>query len=90
LLQAGANADKALESCKNCDKSADRAMLRSRRAQRAAVVETLRDAANVAAGALIFGQALSDRRYSLALGALGICAWLVLLGAAVGFARREE
>jgi len=65
-------------------------MLRLKRAQRTVLIETLRDAANVAAGALIFGQALSDRDYSLALGALGVSVWLVLLGVAIGFARRDE
>ena len=65
-------------------------MLRLKRTQRTVLVEGLRDAANVAAGALIFGQALSDRDYSLALAALGVCVWLVLLGVAIGFARRDE
>jgi hypothetical protein len=64
-------------------------MLRLKRSQRSVVVDALRDAANVAAGALIFGQALSDRGYSLALGALGVCAWLVLWGGAIVFARRK-
>jgi hypothetical protein len=63
--------------------------MRLKRPQRTVLVETLRDAANVAAGALIFGQALSDRGYSLARGAMGVGAWLVLLGAAVVLAGEE-
>jgi hypothetical protein len=53
------------------------------------VAEALRDAANVAAGALIFGQAVSDRAYSLVLGVVGISAWLVLIVVAIVFAKAE-
>jgi hypothetical protein len=50
----------------------------------------LKDAANVAAGALIFGQALSDRPFSSTLAALGIFTWLALLTFATVLAGRRE
>ena len=65
-------------------------MLRLTRFQRTVLVETLRDVANVAVAALVFGQALSDRGYSSALAALGICVWLVVVASALVLARREE
>jgi len=65
-------------------------MLKLKPAQRVVVVETFRDAANVAAGALVFGQALSERNYSLALALLGISTWAVLFSLAIAFARQED
>ena len=65
-------------------------MLRLKPIARMVVVETFRDAANVAAGALIFGQALSDRSYSLPLAILGVCVWGILFGLAITFASRED
>jgi len=41
-------------------------MLRLKRGQRRVLVEKVPDAANVAAGALVFGQALSDRGFAAA------------------------
>ncbi len=54
------------------------------------LVETLRDVATVSVAALVFGQALSDRGYSSALAALGVCVWLVVVASALVLARREE
>jgi hypothetical protein len=54
------------------------------------LVEGLRDAANVADGALIFGQVLSDRPFSSTLAALGIFTWLALLTFATVLAGRRE
>ena len=65
-------------------------MLKLKRSQLTVLTETLRDAANVAAGALIFGQALSEENYSLALAIVGLCAWLVLVGSAVVLASLGE
>ena len=65
-------------------------MLKLKKAQRKVLVETLRDVANVAVAALVFGQALSDHRYSSGLAALGICVWLVVVASALVLARREN
>lgn len=64
-------------------------MLRLKRAQLSVLVETLRDAANVAAGALIFGQALSERAYSPTLAVVGICTWIALVAFAFALASME-
>src|SRR5687768_15287115 len=51
-----------------------RTMLRLNRAQRNLIAQKLCDEANVAAGALIFGQFLADR-FSIALVISGVVAW---------------
>ena len=53
-------------------------MLVLKRAQRALVGEKLADAANLAVGALVFGQALTDR-FSLLLALLGLMLWACLM-----------
>ena len=61
-------------------------MLLFNRAQRTLLSEKLADIANVAAGALIFGQFLSDYSFSLSLAAFGVATWLVLTSFAVTIA----
>ena len=53
-------------------------MLVFTRAQRALVGEQLADAANLAVGALVFGQALTDR-FSVLLAVIGLGLWACLL-----------
>ncbi len=48
--------------------------------QRAVLVEKLPDIANVAAGALVFGQFLGDQPYSPALALYGVGIWSALMG----------
>ena len=57
--------------------------------QRAVLIDKLPDIANVAAGALVFGQFLSDRAFSLPLAAFGAVLWIVLICCAVVLARRD-
>ena len=61
-------------------------MVRLTAGQRLLVADKLLDAANLALGAMVFGQFLSDRRFSLALAAVGIITWVTLFvwGAAMG------
>ncbi|MBI4264918.1 MAG: hypothetical protein HY657_11130 [Acidobacteria bacterium] len=47
--------------------------------QRALLAETLRDIANVAAGAMVFGQFLSDRGFAPWLAVLGVAVWIILV-----------
>ncbi len=47
------------------------------------LVETLRDAANIAAGALMFGQFLGDSAFSTALAVVGLAVWSCLIGFAL-------
>ena len=65
-------------------------MLKLKRAQRTVLIEALRDTANVAAGALIFGQALSEHGYSATLAVLGIGTWAAFLVFAIVLARPED
>ena len=48
--------------------------------QRGMLIDKLPDAATLALGALVFGQFLGDRPFSIAVAALGIATWAVLLG----------
>jgi hypothetical protein len=65
-------------------------MLLLNRAQRILLVEKLADIGNVAAGALIFGQFLSEYPFSPSLAAFGVGTWLVLTSIAVTIARRID
>ncbi|MDE3154749.1 MAG: hypothetical protein KGN76_06580 [Acidobacteriota bacterium] len=58
--------------------------------QRTVLVTALPDTANVAAGALIFGQALSKDGYSIALSVLGVLTWLALMAFALVLADQEK
>lgn len=54
-------------------------MLRLTQQQRAVVLDKLPDVANVAVGALVFGQFLGQGPYSLYLAAAGIATWSALM-----------
>lgn len=58
-------------------------MLPFNEAQRALLADKLSDVANLAAGALIFGQALSGRPFSATLAFTGIVIWLIVSWCAV-------
>ncbi len=51
-------------------------MLRLTRHQRLMVAEKLLDGANVAVGALVFGQFVAGRDFSIGLAAFGVGIWL--------------
>ena len=54
------------------------------------LAETLRDVANVAAGAMLFGQFLTERQFSLSLGVLGMAVWICLVVSAIAVAGRKS
>lgn len=56
--------------------------------QRQMLMDKLPDAANLALGALVFGQFLGDRPFSLLLGVTGAVGWVVLLAWAFWLGRR--
>ena len=58
--------------------------------QRALLADKLPDVANIAAGALLFGQFLSDRTFSLPLAAAGLALWGFLFGCAVVLAGGDQ
>ena len=65
-------------------------MLRLSTEQRRLLADKLCDAANVAAGALTFGQFIGAAEYSLPLGLLGALVWLGFGGVAVMLTRERQ
>lgn len=65
-------------------------MLSLNRDQRQMLSDKLPDAANLAIGALFFGQFLSDKPFSTALALTGSAAWLALMMWAIQLARRKS
>lgn len=47
--------------------------------QRAMLADKLPDAANLALGALVFGQVFGERPYSVGLATLGLAPWLAIM-----------
>ena len=64
-------------------------MLRWTQEQRALLAETFRDIANIAAGAMVFGQFLGERAFSPALALLGVAVWACLVLFALAVAGRK-
>jgi hypothetical protein len=62
-------------------------MVRFSQKQRAMLLDKLADAANLALGALVFGQFLGDRPFSFGVAAFGLTAWFALLGWALVLGR---
>ncbi len=54
-------------------------MLRWSPEQRALLAETLRDIANIAAGAMVFGQFLGERAFSPWIALVGVAMWICLV-----------
>ena len=67
----------------------DTTMLELSPEQRVLLAETLRDVANLAAGAMLFGQLLTERPFSLSLGILGVALWGCLVAFAMAVAGRR-
>jgi len=58
-------------------------MLRLKTGQRAVLVETLRELANLVAGALVLGQFVGPRPMSVWVVLGGVASWLALVGVAM-------
>ena len=56
-------------------------MLRLTKERRAILAEKFGDLGNLAAAALVFGQAVAEDRFSLGLGVAGIAMWALFLAA---------
>ena len=65
-------------------------MVELNKAQRAVLVDTLPDAANLAVGALFFAQFLSERAFSSYVALAGLALWVLLVGFAVRLAAGTE
>lgn len=70
--------------------TSEKTMLEFSVEQRVLLAETLRDIANIAAGALLFGQFLSDRPFSVPLGIMGAALWFCLVVFAIAVAGRKS
>jgi hypothetical protein len=64
-------------------------MLKLRRRQRDVLIDKLPDVGNLAAGALVFGQLLGDRPFSLAVAVFGFGLWLLLIASSLYLGRRR-
>ena len=58
-------------------------MVRLTHAQRALLAETLRDIANIAAGATVFGQFIGSQIFSFSIAAFGMGVWVALVAFAM-------
>ena len=65
-------------------------MLELKRGQRAVLVEKVPDVANLAVGALVFEQVLSERPFSWWLVLAGTGMWILLVGLIVVLAELER
>jgi hypothetical protein len=65
-------------------------MLELNDAQRGVLADKLADVANIAVGALLFGQFLGDGPFSPSLAAVGVGIWVFLVGCAVGVTGRRR
>jgi hypothetical protein len=54
-------------------------MVRLNREQRMLLAETLRDIANIAAGAMVFGQFIGSQTLSYSIAAFGMGVWVALV-----------
>jgi len=61
-------------------------MLVLKREQRTFLAETVRDIANIAAGAMVFGQFLGSQMFSVWIAVGGMAVWIVLVAWAIGLA----
>ena len=59
-------------------------------AQRALLVDKVPDVANLAAGALFFGQFLGDRPFSLTMALWGLGVWIALMAFTIGLAAERK
>lgn len=65
-------------------------MVRFTSEQRQMLIDKMPDAANLALGALVFGQFLGDRPFSAQVAAGGLSGWIGLLGYALLLGRRGQ
>ena len=65
-------------------------MLPFKQSQLALLADKLSDVANLAAGAMVFGQFLSGRPFSLPLALFGLGIWLIVMTCAAVMAGRRR
>ena len=65
-------------------------MVRLTLGQRTLLAETLRDIANIAAGAMIFGQFIGSETFSFRIATFGMGMWLALVAYAIVLAEETQ
>jgi hypothetical protein len=65
-------------------------MLRSNKTQLGILIDKVPSLANLAAGAMIFGQFLNESPFSWFIAGLGVAAWVFLIGCAIAVARGDN
>lgn len=65
-------------------------MLGLNETQRTVLIEKVPDIANVAAGALIFGQSLGQEPFSPGLALVGVTVWLILMACVIALAKGDN
>ena len=65
-------------------------MLHLKPQQRAVLIETFREVGNLSAGAMILGQFVGERPWSVWVLLAGVGAWITLIGIAVRLAGDEQ
>ena len=58
--------------------------------QRCVLIDKLPDTANLALAGLLFGQAASDRGFSLSLASAGVAMWAAFMAGSVILARKDR
>jgi hypothetical protein len=65
-------------------------MVGLKKSQRDVLIDKVPDAANLAAGALVFGQSLGEQRFSLVLALIGVSVWVILMACTIAIAKEGD
>ncbi len=65
-------------------------MLHFTRHQQLLLAEKLLDGANIAVGAMVFGQFVAEREFSVPVAALGLLLWIALVGSAIRLSKEMQ
>lgn len=80
----------SIETLKASTMSAESTMVGLTTEQRGMLLDKLPDIANLALGATVFGQFLSDQPFSFGVAALGMATWGLLFGGGLLLGRRRK
>jgi hypothetical protein len=87
---AADDTSKSAKDGNSCNQLRDTTMLKLTTSQRAVLVEKLPDVANVAAGAMVFGQLLAGQDFSIMAALAGAGIWLFVMGVSLALAGKDN
>jgi hypothetical protein len=90
LAHRSADGPKAPQKGIFCNNPPETTMLKLTTSQRAVLVEKLPDVANVAAGAMVFGQLLGGQDFSIIAALAGAGIWLFVMGVSLARAGKDD